>query len=66
MRPDGGGRSALASSMFRARSSAKFRRVQTGKTNRDEAKTVVAQWQAAQSWDGQPKVVLEPAVKAFF
>ena len=52
--------------MFRARSSAKFRRVQTGKTNRDEAKTVVAQWQAAQSWDGQPKVVLEPAVKAFF
>jgi integrase len=38
----------------------KFRRVQTGKANWDEAKGVVAQWHAAQSWDGQPKVPAEP------
>ncbi len=37
-----------------------FRRVQTGKANWDEAKAVVAEWQAAQSWDGQPKVVQNP------
>jgi integrase len=37
----------------------KFRRIQTGKANWDEAKTVVAQWQTARSWDGQPNRLQE-------
>jgi integrase len=34
----------------------KFSRRQTGKSDWDEAKTVVAAWEAAQSWDGPAKV----------
>ena len=39
----------------------KFKRRQTGKTNWDEAKAVVAAWEAAGTWDSE---VLR--IKAFF
>ena len=41
----------------------KFSRKQTGKSDWDEAKAVVAAWQAAQSWDG-PSLTAEPAPPA--
>src|SRR5579863_5466505 len=34
----------------------KFSRKQTGKSDWDEAKAVVAVWEAAQSWDGASKI----------
>jgi hypothetical protein len=34
----------------------KFSRRQTGKTDWDEAKAVVANWEAAQSWDGLARI----------
>jgi site-specific recombinase XerD len=60
--------------------SGKFSRKKTGKSDWDEAKAVVAIWEAAQSWDGVPKVeapvppapepdasrvTIERAIKAF-
>ncbi len=41
----------------------KFRRKQTGKSDWDEAKAVVAVWEAAKSWDGVAQVQ-EPAIPA--
>lgn len=41
----------------------KFSRKQTGKADWDEAKAVVAVWQAAQSWEGAAQIV-EPAPQA--
>src|SRR5579863_1896458 len=41
----------------------KFKRKQTGKSNWDEAKAIVAAWEAVNAWDGMPVVPPSPEPK---